>query len=458
MYSASLHTSRMELTGRRIGVIGLARSGLACVRFLLREGAQVVGADAKAREQLEDPYAQVTSLGGEFVAGFRALDQLGGPDLLVISPGVPISSPALEEARARGIEVIGELELAYRFFQAPMLAVTGTNGKGSTVTMAGKMLEAAGIKHLVAGNIGLPLISQVERTAEVEVVVAEVSSFQLESIRYFRPWQACLLNITPDHLDRHGSAEAYIAAKRRLFENQQSGDYAIICLDDPLAAAQTDATRARLLTVSTQTAEANGRLEGDDLVVEVDGPPRIICTRADMPVPGLHQVRNALCAALMATVCGAPAVWIAEGLRHFRAADHLLQVVCEAEGVTYLDDSKATNPAAAAADLQSLAPPVIVIAGGQGKGSDFAVYGDVLARRAKLVLLIGECKGEIAAAVGDRTAVRLCASLEEAVTEARRAAAPGDKVALIPAAASFDMFRDQAQRGERFAQLCRASS
>ncbi len=451
----SIYSGELELAGKRVAVIGLARSGLACARFLLRQGAVAVGADVKPRHELEEPCLQIESLGGEVVPEFQELEQLGEVDLIIISPGVPYKLPALEVARATGVEVIGELELAYRFYQAPMLAVTGTNGKGSTVMMTGKILEAAGIPHLVAGNIGLPLISQVDRTVGVEAVVAEVSSFQLESIKHFRPWQACLVNISPDHLDRHTSLAEYVAAKRRVFENQQPEDIAIICLDDAIAAQQIDAVRGRMLTVSTEEADANGRLEGDDLVITVDGAPQVVCTRADIPAVGLHQVRNALCAALMGALCGASADHIAAGLRSFEPAAHLLDTVCQIDGVTYIDDSKATNPAAAVADLLSLEPPLIVIAGGLGKNADFSRFGEVLGQRCRLVLLIGENGEQLQEAVGDATVTALCDSLEQAVQLARAAAKPGDTVALIPGAASFDMFRDQAQRGERFAQLCR---
>ncbi len=452
----SIYSESVELAGKRVAVIGLARSGLACARFLLGQGAKVIGADSKPRSELTEQFLQITGLGGEVVAEFAGLEQLGDVDLIVVSPGVPYNLEALQQARQRGIAVIGELELAYWFCRAPILAVTGTNGKGSTVMMTGKILEAAGIAHLIAGNIGLPLISQVDRTTTVDVVVTEVSSFQLETIQHFRPWQACLLNISPDHLDRHASLEEYVAAKRRIFENQGPEDVAIICIDDPVAAQQATAVKSRLRTVSTNDTSADGHLEDDDLVVLVDGRAQIAATRADIRAPGLHQVRNALCAALMAIDCGAPVASIAHGLRNLRPADHLLQTVCEIDGVTYVDDSKATNPAAAVADLRTLSPPLIAIAGGVAKNVDAAEFASALGRRCRLVLLIGENRKQLQAAIGDRTQTELCDSLEEAVQCAHAAACPGDTVVLIPGAASFDMFTDQVERGERFAQLCRA--
>ena len=445
-----------DLRSKRVGVLGLARSGLACVRFLLEQGAEVIGADRKSGEELTDEVHELTSLGAQVVTEFERLGQLGQLDLLVTSPGIAWDHPALAEARGRRLEVIGELELAYRFCRAPLIAICGTNGKGTTTLMTGEMLAAAGIAHLIAGNIGLPLISQIDRSAEVEVIVAEVSSFQLETIRFLRPWIGALLNITPDHLDRHHDFAEYVAAKRRLFENQGPTDFGILCTDDATVAELKSAVPGRLLTVSTQLSAAAGRVQDGHLVIDVQQHgSEILCHVDQMPVPGLHNVRNALVAALAARLCGATAKQIARGLATFRPADHLLQAVVRTGKVTFIDDSKATNPAAAVADLTALDGPLIVIAGGEGKGSDFAEFGRTLARRARLIFLIGESKQALAEAISNDTKTRECTDLREAVQQAYKAAQAGDQIVLLPACASFDMFENQVQRGEMFTQLAR---
>ncbi len=430
-----------DLSNKRVAVLGLARSGLACVRFLLGQGAEVVGADRKDSEQLTDEVHELTSLGAEVITEFKQLEQLGAIDLIVTSPGIAWDHPALGQARRRRLEIVGELELAYQFCRAPIIGICGTNGKGSTTMMTGLMLAAADINNLIAGNIGLPLISQIDRSAEVAVVIAEVSSFQLETIRHFRPWIAALLNITPDHLDRHSSFAEYIAAKRRLFENQTGSDFGILCVDDSAVADMQPAVPGQLLTVSTASADAAGRLEDGYLVIDiVPEGPEAICSIRDVPVPGLYNVRNALVAALAARLCGATAQQIAQGLRDFVPVDHLLQEVVKAEGVTFVDDSKATNPAAAVADLSVLDGPVIVIAGGQGKGVDFTEFGQALTRRAKLICLIGESQHEIAAAIEDDAKTIKCGELREAVHRAYSAAQADDKIVLLPGGASLDMF------------------
>ncbi len=452
----SVFSQPPDLSQKRVAVLGLARSGQACVRFLLGQGATVVGADRKGSDELSDAAHDLSSLGAQVVTDFEQFDQLGPVDLIVTSPGVPGDHPALTYGRSEGIEIVGELELAYWFCQAPIIAICGTNGKGSTTLMTGRILDAAGIDNLIAGNIGLPLISQIDRSGQVDVVVAEVSSFQLETIYHFRPWIAALLNITPDHLDRHESFAVYVAAKRRLFENQTAGDYDILCIDDPTVAQMQSVVPGHLLGVSTQVPYAAGRLVEDELVIDVpDEGAAGVCRLEDLPVRGRHNVANALVAALAGRLCGATVQQIGQGLKEFRPVDHLLQEVVRAGGITFIDDSKATNPAAAVADLSTLEGPLIVIAGGQGKGTDFSQFGQALSRRAKLVCLIGESQDDIAAAITDDTKTIKCTSLPAAVRKAYDAAVPGDQIVLLPGCASFDMFENLSQRGEVFTRLAR---
>ena len=455
----SLSAEPLDLAGKRVAVIGLARSGMASARFLLGRGATVVGADAKAGEELADERHQLLELGGEFVEGFSAREQLGRVDLVVISPGVPESHAALQVLRAEGVPIIGELELAYRFCAAPILAVTGTNGKGSTCVMVGNILQAAGLEHLVAGNIGLPLVSQIDRTREVQFVVLEVSSFQMESIEKFRPYVAALLNISPDHLDRHPDFPSYLRAKYRMFSNQRPTDFAIISLDDPSLEPLIGELTAQLLTFSLDRPEANARVEDEHLVVEIHpGSPETVCAVEDLPVCGNHFLRNALAAALVARLAGAEPADIAKGLAAFQPSDHLLQSVGTVRGVRFVDDSKATNVAAALADLDCLGRPLIPLVGGVSKNVDFREFGERLGRECLAVCLLGESSDVLAEAIGDRTRVIRCASMEEAVETAFGLAEEGTTVALLPACASFDMFRDQAERGQIFTRCVRELS
>ncbi len=454
-----ISTEPLNLAGKRVAVIGLARSGMASARFLLGRGAAVVGADAKTGEELADERHQLLELGGEFVEHFAACEQLGAVDLVVVSPGVPENHAALQALRAEGIPIIGELELAYRFCAAPILAVTGTNGKGSTCVMIGDILQAAGIDHLVAGNIGLPLISQMDRTEEVEFVVLEVSSFQMESIDRFRPYVAALLNISPDHLDRHPDFRTYLRAKYRMFSNQRPTDFAIISLDDPSLQPLIGDLTAQLLTFGLHQPKVNARVEDDLLVVEIEpGAPEVVCAVEDLPVYGNHFLRNALAAALVARLAGAEPAAIAAGLAAFRPADHLLQTVGTVRGVRFVDDSKATNVAAALADLDCLGRPLIPIVGGVSKNVDFSEFGERLRRECVAVCLLGESSDVLAEAVGNWGRVVKCADMEQAVATAFSLAEEGTTVALLPGCASFDMFRDQADRGQVFTRCVRELS
>lgn len=452
----TIFNGQADLAGKRVGVIGLARTGLACVRYLIGRDVQVVGADAKSSQELADIVYEVTSLGGEVVTEFGELDQLGEVDLLVLSPGVPCDHPAVREAHSAGIEVIGEVELAYRFAPVPMIAISGTNGKGTTTRMVDYMLDAAGIANVVAGNIGVPMISQLERARHTQIMVVEVSSFQLATIADFRPWIAVLLNIAPDHLDRHGNLADYAAAKARLFQNQTIQDYSILCIDDPLVADMQTQVTGTLLTVSNDSREAAGRLEEGYLVTEIgtDGSQRILPI-ADMPVPGEHNLTNALAAALAAGLCGATAAQRAEGLKRFQPVDHLLQKVVEVGGIKFIDDSKATNTAAAMADLTTISGPVLAIAGGRGKEADFSEFGQQLGQRTKFVCLIGESGPLIEASIGEATDTVQAATMEQAIEECYRRAESGDTIVLLPGCASFDMFDSQTRRGEVFMRLAR---
>ncbi|MFO7947960.1 MAG: UDP-N-acetylmuramoyl-L-alanine--D-glutamate ligase [Armatimonadota bacterium] len=445
--------SPLDIEGRRVGLLGMGRSGMALARFLTARGAEVVVADEKSAEDLAEAIAALTALGAETVTGIDRFEQLGKPDLLVTSPGVPFTHHLLEAARDRGIPVIGEIELAYRFCAAPIIAATGTNGKGTTVTMIGDMLRTAGIVHRVAGNIGVPLVSVCEQSPQLDVVVAEISSFQLETVETFAPWVSVLLNIAMDHADRHSDPRAYREMKARIFANQGADDFAVLNTDDPTVAGLAGAVPAQLLTVAHADTQASGYVENDVLTVRLPGQEaREVCPVDDLLLPGRHHVSNALCACVAAGLCGVSADRMATAIRQFSGAAHMLDNAGTIAGVTFVDDSKATNPQAAIADIAALDRPLVVIAGGLGKDADFAEFADVLAESVKHVVLIGASAEQIRAAINDRTGVQTAATMTEAVSAAFEAAKPGDTVALVPACASFDMFDGQAQRGDAFCQ------
>lgn len=448
-----IHRGERDVAGRRVAVLGLARSGLACVRFLAARGARVTALDARPVDELAPEARSALEVAERVAAPCASVDDLLPADMLVISPGVPTEAPLVREAREAGVEVIGEVELAYRFCDAPLAAVTGTCGKGTTVTTLGALLGAAGIPHVVAGNIGVPLISRVEQSAEMEVVVAEISSFQLETAERFHPHIAVLLNITEDHLERYPTFEAYSGAKQRMFRNQTPADWAILCVDDPRVGELVGVPRARVLTVSLRDGGANGRVEGEALVVQLPGEgPEVVAKRGDLALGGDHHVINALAAALAARLCGVPVQVMADALRAYEPAEHLMQPVGEVGGVRYIDDSKATNPASAVADLSGIEGPLIVIAGGKEKRTNFGEFGAALAARCKRVILLGECAERIERAVGRPGLCARAGTMEEAVLLAARAAAPGDTVILCPGCSSLDMFDDYADRGRAFAE------
>ncbi|MBM3499792.1 MAG: UDP-N-acetylmuramoyl-L-alanine--D-glutamate ligase [Armatimonadetes bacterium] len=444
----------LELGGRRVAVLGAARSGVGCSQLLARAGASVVVADGKAAEALDvQSLDRIAATGAELRFGVADLDVLGTCDLLVISPGVPYDAPLVEQARAAGVPVTGEIELGYRFCRRPILAVTGTNAKGSTCTLMGSMLNSSGVRTRVCGNIGDPFTGALASEEPPDAYVLEISSFQLETIEHFRAAVGCVLNISDDHLDRHGSLGSYIAAKARLFENQTPDDWAVVNADDPNVGEAARALRGRAVRFSARGAATEARIEEDRLLVDLGEGPEEVCRRGDLIRAGAPYIETVLAAASGALLAGASAEGLLEAIHGHALPAEVLELVCEAGGVRFINSSKATNPAAAIADIESVSGPLLLIAGGLERGSDFTELGRVARERAKGLFLIGECADRIAEAAGTE-GVR-CASLEEAVERAHAAAAPGDAVLLAPACASWDMFRDYKVRGEVFRRTAR---
>ena len=450
-----------ELKGKKVTVVGLARSGVAAANLLHAVGADVTVADAKEEGQLAGALARVDRRAIRVIVGPGYESALERAQLVVISPGVPSESDILDSIRGRQVPVIGELELAFRFLDAPVLAITGTNGKSTTVTLIGLLLKEQGKRVFVGGNLGTPLSEAALTTyrsglqrSPYDYVVAEVSSFQLESIERFRPWVAALLNITPDHLDRYPALAPYVAAKMRLFENQTSSDYALLNHDDERVLAVRTGLRAQELGFSrTGFLNEGAYLDGDQLVLSFKGQRQSICRISDIRIPGAHNVANAMAASMMAHVCGCPPEAMRRVLSTFPGLEHALELVRERNGVRFINDSKGTNVDATMKALESLDTPIVLIAGGKDKGGDFEKLRDVVARRVKRLVLIGEAASRIEHVLQGLKPISHAPSFRDAVEVAAQSAQSGEVVLLSPACASFDMFADYQDRGRQFKAL-----
>jgi len=444
-------------TGLKVTVVGLGRSGMAMVSWLRRRGASVSVSDSRPAYEfagwLESERGSIER--AEF--GGNSAGLLAQSDLIVVSPGVPPGSAALAEAAARGIPVVGDLELALAGCPAQVLAVSGTNGKTTTTALLGHLLKTAGKECVVAGNIGVPVAEVVDSLTANHLLVLEVSSFQLDTAPSFHPSASLLLNITPDHLDRYPSMEAYAASKKRLFANQGPGDLAILNRNDQRCAGMAPNIRARVRWFDSRGHDADGAGVRDSWVVLRTGGEevRVLPTNA-ISVRGGHNLENALAAALAASSTGIPAGVLAEGLRTFAGVPHRLESVGRVGEVEFINDSKGTNTDATEKALLSFPEPVVLIAGGRDKGADFAPMIPLLKERAKAVVLIGEAAEKMEKAWKGAVPIRRAASLEEAVSMGLELAKPRGTVLLSPACASFDMFRNFEHRGDMFREAVRA--
>lgn len=459
----------MNVKGLQATVVGLARSGIGAARLLQHLGAQVTVADRKEPEELRGILPQVDQSGIAVRVGAQYESALEGADLVVISPGVPTQLDALSRVRARGVRVIGELELASCFVTAPIVAVTGTNGKSTTVTLIGKFLQESGKRAFVGGNLGIAASEAALACVQAkpgspppyEYAVLEVSSFQLETTEQFHPWIASVLNVTLDHMDRYASVDDYVAAKARIFANQTTGDYALFNLDDARVAALRGRTKGEVLGFSRSGATLSGVagatvLDGDLIVTTVRGAREEICRRSDMRLIGLHNVENVMAAVTYGLLCGCSIEAIRAVLRSFPGLEHALEVVRERRGVRFVNDSKGTNVDAVLKALEGIEQPIWLIAGGRDKGGDFSRLERAIRERVKGLILIGEAASRIQAAMGDFDRCRPAATLRDAVELAAREAQPGEVVLLSPACASFDMFADYQDRGRQFKALVQA--
>jgi UDP-N-acetylmuramoylalanine--D-glutamate ligase len=442
-----------DLQGKRVLVVGLARTGVTVSLFSAGYGAVVTAVDEKPEAELAETAARLHAAGVKLELGAHVLASFLAQDLIVVSPGVPANLPALELARAKGIPVWSEIELAWRFLRGKLVAITGSNGKTTTTSLVAHILKTAGVPTLVGGNIGTPLLALVESSTDSSVTVAEISSFQLETIQDFRPEVGVLLNLTPDHLDRHESFEAYAAAKMRLFENQLDRDAAVLNADDPEITKRMP-SRPHIYWFSRQKRVAEGAfLRDGEIVFRADGAETVVARQREIPLRGDHNLENVLAACAAAYLAGAPAAAIAAGVKTFRAVEHRLEFVAEVGGVEFYNDSKATNVDATLKAIEAFPGPLIVILGGKDKGSPYTPLVEPLRQRARLALLIGAAADKIAADLGDALPFEKVGTLERAVKRATELARPGDVVLLAPACSSFDQFENYEHRGRVFKEL-----
>lgn len=444
--------------GDAILIIGAARSGVASAEYLLSIGKQIVISDMNTK-LAEDVETQLGHASVSYVWGKQPDVAALQPELIVMSPGVPLSIPPVVKARELGIAVISEPELAFRYSDVPFVAITGTNGKTTTTTLTAFLLEKEGRKVVAGGNIGLPLISQCPKMSANDIVVAEMSSFQLESVDSFCPKVAVVMNLTPDHLDRHKTMEAYAAAKANIFKNQGPEEYLLLNKDDAIVAAMAAGAKSHVYYFSQQEILDEGIwLEDGNLVYRLDknGAPQVLIPAAEIGIVGSHNWQNAMAASLAALLMGQQPEIIAERLRAFKGVAHRMEPVATIDGVLYVNDSKGTNPDSTEKALGSYGErPIVLIAGGRNKGSDMAVLVPLMRAHCRGVVLVGEATGDFIDAF-ERTGYTayVCAdSFEDAVAKAREMAQSGDVVLLSPACASWDMFDNFEQRGDLFKEL-----
>ncbi len=447
----------MDLKNKRVLVVGLGRSGAASACFLQDRGARVTVSDEKSEAQLQNEIAALLDRGISIETGRHGERTFRDQDLIVVSPGVPSGQPQLQLARTMGIPVIGEVELAFRFVQGKVVAITGSNGKTTTARLVQAILSASGKKALVGGDISTPAISLAEKSSPETLTVLEISSLQLETIQQFRPWIAAILNIMPDHLDRHHTFQAYVEAKARIFDNQKPDDFALLNADDAACVALKGRVKAQLYWFSRKQPVENGAyLKSDQIIFRRNGQEQAVLGRGEIQLKGAHNLENTLAAVAMGMLAGCAPEQIRRAVAEFRAVEHRLELVTTVNGVAFYNDSKATKVEATAKALESFAGNVHIILGGKDRGGDYTALTPLLRERAKRAYLIGAAAEKIASQIQGSVPLAHSGTLERAVRQAFEAAKPGDIVLLAPACASFDQFENYEQRGRIFKELALA--
>ena len=446
----------MELKGKKVLVVGLGKSGLAAALFLRRHGAQVTVSDVRSAEALAKDIPALLDEGIMVETGGHGLLTFRRQDLIVVSPGVPLNTPELAQVRSFGLPVIGELELAARFLKGKTLAITGSNGKTTTTALVGEILQAAGMHTLVGGNIGVPVISLAEQSTDETWSVLEVSSFQLESTQRFHPSIAIILNITADHLDRHGSFENYALAKERIFAAQDEHDFVVLNADNPRAAQAAARSFAKVYFFSIEHSVLRGAWVEDGYVVYrpgKDDPIEKVMPLSGIPLKGAHNVENVLAAVCGARLAGATTAQIRTAIEGFKAVEHRLEFVAKVNGIDFYNDSKATNVDATAKAVASFSNGIHLIMGGKDKGSDYAQLAQLLRARVRAIYTIGSAAAKIESQLRGVVSIQSCETLDHAVSAAAAAARPGEVVLLAPACSSYDQFENYEQRGRAFKEL-----
>jgi UDP-N-acetylmuramoylalanine--D-glutamate ligase len=446
----------MELKGKKVLVVGLGKSGLAAALFLRRKGAQVTVSDNRSAEALGKDIPALLEEGIAVEAGGHGLLTFRRQDLIVVSPGVPIDTPELVQVKAFGLPIIGELELAAQYLRGKTLAITGSNGKTTTTSLCGAILDAGKLPVEVGGNIGVPVIALVDQSHDDGWSVLEVSSFQLETTYEFRPDIAVILNVTPDHLDRHGTFENYTAAKERIFANQTADDALILNADDDVASRAAARAKSRIFWFSSKRIVRQGAFVHEGAIVfraSEQAAPEFILKIEEIPLKGNHNVENVLAAVCAARIAGVAPDAIRTAVASFKAVEHRLEFVASIHGVDYYNDSKATNVDAAAKAIAAFPGGIHLILGGKDKNSDYRQLRSLLEERVKTVYTIGAAAEKIETHIYGAVPVISAGTLDQAVAKAAEAAQPGEIVLLAPACSSFDQFENYEHRGQVFKEL-----
>ena len=450
----------MELKSQRVLVVGLGKSGVSAATFLQSHGARVTVSDSKAEAELGKDIPALLDRGIVVETGAHGERTFRDQDLIVVSPGVPVDAPQLQQARAAGVKIIGEVELAAPFLQGSVIAITGSNGKTTTTSLCGEILEKAGMKTQVGGNIGRPVTDLIEGSSAETWSVLEISSFQLETIETFRPKIAGILNITPDHLDRHGDFATYAAAKARVFENQTADDFAVLNADDKTCVEIADKVKSQVFWFGSLKSANPERSEQGSFVRAAmiywrtrEGKETEIMPTEEIPLKGRHNLENVLAAVGVGMLAGCTPSQIRKAVGEFKAVEHRLELVATLDGVAYYNDSKATNVDATIKALESFPANIHIILGGKDKGSDYTVLKPLLEKRAKGVYTIGAAAEKIESQITGAAPIFHVETLEQAVRQAAEKATSGDVVLLAPACASFDQFQNYEHRGRTFKEL-----
>jgi UDP-N-acetylmuramoylalanine--D-glutamate ligase len=440
----------MDLRGKKVLVVGLARTGVATAKFLKAKGSVVTTTEVKSEEEMKETVRELKGMDLSTEWGGHQTETFLKQDLIVVSPGVDLSMDPLQKAIRQGIRVISEIELAYHFIHVPILAVTGTNGKTTTTLLLGEMLKEDGRRVGVGGNVGEPLILFADGGGRWEVLVVEISSFQLEAIEDFRPRISVLLNITEDHLDRYSNYTDYIQAKVRIFTNQNSGDLAILNKDDPMVMQSGEKVKAKkVMFTMRERLEEGAFSKGQAIFLRLGGKGEKY-SLAKTPLKGVHNVENMMAALTAARIFGCSKKAVQDVLDRFKGLEHRLEFVREIGGVRFYNDSKGTNVGSVVKSLQSFSEPVILIAGGKDKKGDLSPLEELIQKRVKHLILLGEAKERMNHELGRLTDTVMAKTMEEAVSLARQKAKGGEVVLLSPACSSFDMFKDYKERGKVF--------